>query len=132
MYISSGLLGQFLRRGTFSRVSDQRHTLQHVMVDVCACFGYLARRKGHTPAACTLPPPPLSSPTTEHIMSRRLYLGRLPPDSRQEDVTKFFEGEGRIVDCRVMTGFGFVEFENSQDAELAMNNNGSKPFLGQK
>jgi RNA recognition motif-containing protein len=69
---------------------------------------------------------------TEHIMSRRLYLGRLPPDSRQEDVTKFFEGEGRIVDCRVMTGFGFVEFENSQDAELAMNNNGSKPFLGQK
>ncbi|TFK42456.1 hypothetical protein BDQ12DRAFT_676228 [Crucibulum laeve] len=37
-------------------------------------------------------------------MSRRLYLGRLPPDSRSEDVSKFFEGYGRIIDCRVMTG----------------------------
>ena len=56
-------------------------------------------------------------------MSRRLYLGSahislfltqsqnqfllspgLPADTRSEDVNKFFEGYGRIVDCRVMTG----------------------------
>ncbi|KAG6862062.1 hypothetical protein C0995_007192 [Termitomyces sp. Mi166 len=36
-------------------------------------------------------------------MARRLYLGRLPTDARSEDVNKFFEGYGRIVDCRVMT-----------------------------
>lgn len=28
----------------------------------------------------------------------------LPPDARAEDVSKFFDGYGRIVDCRVMTG----------------------------
>jgi hypothetical protein len=30
------------------------------------------------------------------------------------DVQKFFDGYGKIVDCRVMSGFGFVEFENSR------------------
>lgn len=54
-------------------------------------------------------------------MSRRLYLGSknslillintfhsettgLPTDARTEDVQKFFDGFGRIIDCRVMTG----------------------------
>ncbi|KAG5636408.1 hypothetical protein H0H81_008148 [Sphagnurus paluster] len=63
-------------------------------------------------------------------MARRLYLGRLPTDARSEDVNKFFEGQGRIVDCRVMTGFGFVEFENSKDAEDAVQNLNGKPFMG--
>jgi len=64
-------------------------------------------------------------------MSRRLYLGRLPPDSRTEDVHKYFDGFGRIVDCRVMTGFGFVEFESSRDAEEALQQFADKQFLGQ-
>jgi RNA recognition motif-containing protein len=58
----------------------------------------------------------------------------LPQDARSEDVAKFFDGYGRIVDVRVMTGvficnsfagilddssflclgFGFVEFESSR------------------
>lgn len=56
----------------------------------------------------------------------------LPPDTRSDDVSKFFDGYGKIVDCRVMTGqlcshihitpripknmlgFGFVEFENAR------------------
>ncbi|KAJ3524631.1 hypothetical protein NM688_g8529 [Phlebia brevispora] len=63
-------------------------------------------------------------------MNRRLYLGRLPPDTRTEDVAKFFEGYGRIVDCRVMTGFGFVEFESSRDAEDAVHNFNGKSFMG--
>ena len=55
-------------------------------------------------------------------MSRRLYLGstctltqislfssfrwlaELPPDTRSDDVSKFFDGYGKIIDCRVMTG----------------------------
>ncbi|KAF8585855.1 hypothetical protein K439DRAFT_1342599 [Ramaria rubella] len=63
-------------------------------------------------------------------MTRRLYLGRLPHDVRQEEVTKFFDGYGRIVDCRVMTGFGFVEFESSRDAEEVVTNFNGKTFLG--
>ncbi|KAJ7256465.1 hypothetical protein B0H12DRAFT_509940 [Mycena haematopus] len=64
-------------------------------------------------------------------MSRRLYLGRLSADARSEDVSKLFEGYGNIIDCRVMTGFGFVEFENAKDAEDAMNQFNGKPFMGQ-
>jgi arginine/serine-rich splicing factor 4/5/6 len=81
-------------------------------------------------------------------MARRLYLGRLPPDARSDDVSKFFEGYGRIIDCRVMTGssdkkdpnntrlnkpssgFGFIEFESSKDAEDAVTNFNGKPFMG--
>ncbi|KAJ8483121.1 hypothetical protein ONZ51_g4909 [Trametes cubensis] len=63
-------------------------------------------------------------------MARRLYLGRLPPDARTEDVQKFFDGYGRIVDCRVMTGFGFVEFESSRDAEDALQHFNGKSFMG--
>ncbi|KAF8582271.1 RNA-binding domain-containing protein [Ramaria rubella] len=63
-------------------------------------------------------------------MTRRLYLGRLPHDVRQEEVTNFLDGYGRIVDCRVMTGFGFVEFESSKDAEEVVANFNGKTFLG--
>ncbi|KAG8712140.1 hypothetical protein FRC11_000952 [Ceratobasidium sp. 423] len=64
-------------------------------------------------------------------MSKRLYLGRLPSDTRPEDVQKFFDGYGKIIDCRVMSGFGFVEFENSRDAEEIVANFNGKTFLGQ-
>ncbi|KAF9520048.1 hypothetical protein BS47DRAFT_1370552 [Hydnum rufescens UP504] len=64
-------------------------------------------------------------------MSRRLYLGRLPTDTQQSDVQKFFDGYGRIIDCRVMTGFGFVEFESSKEAEDIVQNFNGKQFLGQ-
>ncbi|KAF9066317.1 hypothetical protein BDP27DRAFT_1227692 [Rhodocollybia butyracea] len=63
-------------------------------------------------------------------MARRLYVGRLSTDARSEDVNKLFEGYGRIVDCRVMTGFGFVEFENTKDAEEAANHFNGKSFMG--
>ncbi|KAG6898279.1 hypothetical protein C0992_000724 [Termitomyces sp. T32_za158] len=55
-------------------------------------------------------------------MARRLYLGRLPTDARSEDVNKFFEGYGRIIDCRVMTG--------AFDAEDAVHQLNGKPFMG--
>ncbi|KAI0282127.1 hypothetical protein BGY98DRAFT_912633 [Russula aff. rugulosa BPL654] len=64
-------------------------------------------------------------------MSRRLYLGKLPPDTRSDDVSKFFDGYGKIIDCRVMTGFGFVEFESARDAEDALQHFNGKNFMGQ-
>ncbi|KAF8910749.1 hypothetical protein CPB85DRAFT_1376056 [Mucidula mucida] len=63
-------------------------------------------------------------------MSRRLYLGKLPHDTRSDDVTKVFDGYGRIIDCRVMTGFGFIEYENAKDAEDALRDFANKPFMG--
>jgi len=63
------------------------------------------------------------------------FFTGLPPDTRSEDVSKFFDGYGRIVDVRVMTGqcspskkffrvlsqplgFGFVEFENPKVGQV--------------
>jgi arginine/serine-rich splicing factor 4/5/6 len=46
-------------------------------------------------------------------------------------MSKFFDGYGKIVDCRVMTGFGFVEFENARDAEDALRDFNGKNFMGQ-
>ncbi|KIM33219.1 hypothetical protein M408DRAFT_60982 [Serendipita vermifera MAFF 305830] len=55
-------------------------------------------------------------------MSKRLYVGKLPPDARTDDVQRFFEQEAgcKIADCRVMTGFGFIEMETSEDADNAI------------
>ncbi|KZV65418.1 hypothetical protein PENSPDRAFT_132016 [Peniophora sp. CONT] len=62
--------------------------------------------------------------------SRRLYLGKLPPDARSDDVQDLFKGLGKIVDCKVMTGFGFIEFDSSRDAEDAVTNYNGKTFMG--
>ncbi len=43
------------------------------------------------------------------LFSIFLFIG-LPNDARSEEVQKFFEGYGRIVDCRVMTGKKFCRF----------------------
>jgi hypothetical protein len=38
------------------------------------------------------------------LSSSLWWLPELPPDTRSEDVSKFFDGYGKIIDCRVMTG----------------------------
>ncbi|KAL5532877.1 hypothetical protein ACEPAF_4651 [Sanghuangporus sanghuang] len=63
-------------------------------------------------------------------MARRLYLGKIPSDTRTEDVEKYFDGFGHLVDVRVMSGFGFVEFESTRDADDALRALQGKPFLG--
>jgi hypothetical protein len=69
-----------------------------------------------------------------HVL--KTILG-LPPDTQADELKKHFDGYGSIVDCRVMTGkssrspttmqsnrgitgFGFVEFENSSVSQPAM------------
>ena len=39
-----------------------------------------------------------------NVLPPNLYGIGLPTDARSDDVSKFFEGYGRIIDCRVMTG----------------------------
>uniref|UniRef100_A0A8C4Q413 Serine and arginine rich splicing factor 5 n=2 Tax=Eptatretus burgeri TaxID=7764 RepID=A0A8C4Q413_EPTBU len=56
-----------------------------------------------------------------HTMtSCRVFIGRLGPDVRTRDVERFFKGYGRIRDIDIKTGFGFVEFDDSRDAEDAI------------
>jgi len=57
-------------------------------------------------------------------------LAGLPPDVQSDEVIKLFDGYGRVLECRVMTGFGFIEFENAKDAEDVVNNFNGKPFMG--
>jgi len=63
-------------------------------------------------------------------MSRRLYLGRLPTDAQQAEVQKLFDGYGPIIECRVMTGFGFVEFESPKDADDVVQKFNGTQFMG--
>jgi hypothetical protein len=44
-----------------------------------------------------------TSPSSKHHYLIVYGIG-LPTDARSDDVSKFFEGYGRIIDCRVMTG----------------------------
>ncbi|PVF92734.1 hypothetical protein CPB86DRAFT_716937 [Serendipita vermifera] len=64
-------------------------------------------------------------------MARRLYVGKIPPDVRVEEIQRFFEEEAgtKIVDCRLMTGFGFLEVETPEDAENAVRLDG-RDFQG--
>ncbi|KAG8835882.1 hypothetical protein FRC17_000432 [Serendipita sp. 399] len=63
-------------------------------------------------------------------MSKRLYVGKLPMDTRPEDLKSFFEPYGKMVDCRILTGFGFVEFDTAKDAEDVVRNFNGKTFMG--
>ena len=62
-------------------------------------------------------------------MSKRLYVGNLSWNVRDEDLREVFQGDGRqVVDARVITdrdtgrsrGFGFVEFASSEEGQAAI------------
>lgn len=54
-------------------------------------------------------------------MSRnRLYIGNLSRHCRTSDVEYLFGKYGRIVDIELKSDFGFVEFDDSRDADDAI------------
>ncbi|SLM34875.1 RNA recognition motif domain [Lasallia pustulata] len=52
------------------------------------------------------------------VSSTRLYLGNLPREVTKEDIQKHFgtHGTGTITEIKLMTGFGFLEYEDPMDA----------------
>ena len=61
-------------------------------------------------------------------MSTKLFVGSLPWSVDDQKLKETFEPHGNVVSAKVVTdrssgrsrGFGFVEMENSEDAQKAM------------
>lgn len=61
-------------------------------------------------------------------MSTKLFVGSLPWSVKDEELKETFEKHGTVLSAKVITdrdtnrsrGFGFVEMENSSDAENAI------------
>ena len=61
-------------------------------------------------------------------MGNRLYVGNLPYDTNEDDLTNLFSGAGTVSSVNVVRdretgrarGFAFVEMANDQDAQNAI------------
>ncbi|GAB2228044.1 hypothetical protein Droror1_Dr00009873 [Drosera rotundifolia] len=79
-----------------------------------------------TPGFASLPPPGI--PTPVENQNRSLYVGDLDPRVTTADLLHVFSGAGKVTGVRVcsdaVTGeslcYGYVNFENAQDAKKAM------------
>ena len=65
-------------------------------------------------------------------MSARLYIGQLSSHARESDVEKFFKGYGRIRELVLKNGYGFVEFEDYQDADDAVYELNDRELCGER
>lgn len=45
---------------------------------------------------------------------RRLYVGRISQDASRSDVERFFSTCGKVVDVRLLAGFGFIEYDDTR------------------
>eukprot|EP01111_Echinosteliopsis_oligospora_P011304 TRINITY_DN36_c0_g1_i1.p1 TRINITY_DN36_c0_g1~~TRINITY_DN36_c0_g1_i1.p1 ORF type:complete len:129 (-),score=11.54 TRINITY_DN36_c0_g1_i1:561-947(-) len=52
--------------------------------------------------------------------TRRLYVGKLDPRTREKDIETAFAKYGKIVAVDLKRGYAFVEFDDDRDAEDAV------------
>ncbi|KAF7240867.1 Serine/arginine-rich splicing factor 6 [Varanus komodoensis] len=62
----------------------------------------------------------------------RVYIGRLSYHVREKDIQRFFSGYGRLLEVDLKNGYGFVEFEDSRDAEDAVYELNGKDLCGER
>ncbi|KAJ3498601.1 hypothetical protein NLJ89_g10198 [Agrocybe chaxingu] len=70
--------------------------------------------------------PKRAIPREEHLRNTRYFVGGLSPDTTPESMRQFFGAYGKVVDATVMLdresgrskGFGFVTFEDANNADL--------------
>lgn len=68
------------------------------------------------------------------VSNTRLYLGNVPRNATKADVEKHFEahGTGNITEIKLMNGFGFIEYEDPQDAMDVVPAFHGSDFLGER
>ncbi|XP_039966013.1 serine-arginine protein 55-like [Bactrocera neohumeralis] len=66
------------------------------------------------------------------MSSSRVYVGGLPYGVREKDLERFFKGFGRTRDILLKNGYGFVEFEDSRDADDAVYEMNGKELMGRR
>ncbi|XP_018790819.1 PREDICTED: serine-arginine protein 55-like [Bactrocera latifrons] len=66
------------------------------------------------------------------MSSSRVYVGGLPFGVREKDLERFFKGFGRTRDILLKNGYGFVEFEDSRDADDAVYELNGKELMGRR
>jgi RNA recognition motif-containing protein len=71
-------------------------------------------------------------------MAKRLYVGNLPYGARDESMQELFSQFGAVRSAQVIMdresgrskGFGFVEMDNDDEAQAAIDGLNGKPFEG--
>ncbi|CAK8688863.1 serine/arginine-rich splicing factor 4-like [Clavelina lepadiformis] len=62
----------------------------------------------------------------------RVFIGRLSNRASERDVERFFEGFGKILEVNLKTGYGFVEFDDSRDADDAVYEMNNQTLCGER
>uniref|UniRef100_A0A3Q3AI22 Serine and arginine rich splicing factor 6 n=1 Tax=Kryptolebias marmoratus TaxID=37003 RepID=A0A3Q3AI22_KRYMA len=62
----------------------------------------------------------------------RVYIGRLSYHIREKDIQRFFSGYGKLMEIDLKNGYGFVEFEDSRDADDAVYELNGKELCGER
>ena len=62
----------------------------------------------------------------------RIFIGHLSNRASEGDVERFFDGFGKILEINLKTGYGFVEFEDSRDADDAVYELNNQTLCGQR
>ncbi|KAF9135339.1 hypothetical protein BGW39_003446 [Mortierella sp. 14UC] len=65
-------------------------------------------------------------------MTNRVYLGHLSRDTSDRDIKRLFKNYGTIREVTLKNGFGFVDFDDSRDADDVVNDFHGKHFLGER
>jgi RNA recognition motif-containing protein len=85
------------------------------------------------------PSSPSSHQTQQHFSDTNLYIKNLPPDYSDQDLAKLVEGCGKVKSMKAIIdkqtnkckGFGFIDFESNEDAQLAIAQLQKKGFTAQ-
>ncbi|KAL5008657.1 hypothetical protein ScPMuIL_014238 [Solemya velum] len=65
-------------------------------------------------------------------VSTKLYVGNLPETCRRVELLKVFEEYGKVLECDIVKNYGFVHYENPDDAKNAADGLDGYDFEGTK